>query len=104
MAGGRKWVYVFFFFKQKTAYEIYQCDWSSDVCSSDLLARSGHLRNVEKSDVPGSIYFRPEVCIGHGGIGGSQIYSYYITFFHGMAALFSFSDVELEFPFPAGFP
>ena len=28
--------YIFFFFKQKTAYEIYQCDWSSDVCSSDL--------------------------------------------------------------------
>ena len=32
---------VFFFFKQKTAYEIYQCDWSSDVCSSDLILRSG---------------------------------------------------------------
>ena len=29
-------VIIFFFFKQKTAYEIYQCDWSSDVCSSDL--------------------------------------------------------------------
>ena len=28
---------MFFFFKQKTAYEIYQCDWSSDVCSSDLV-------------------------------------------------------------------
>ena len=28
-----------FFFKQKTAYEIYQCDWSSDVCSSDLNQR-----------------------------------------------------------------
>jgi len=27
---------VFFFFKQKTAYEIDVCDWSSDVCSSDL--------------------------------------------------------------------
>ena len=27
----------FFFFKQKTAYEIKECDWSSDVCSSDLL-------------------------------------------------------------------
>src|SRR5213596_4339689 len=26
----------FFFFKQKSAYEIRQCDWSSDVCSSDL--------------------------------------------------------------------
>ena len=28
--------FFIFFFKQKTAYEIYQCDWSSDVCSSDL--------------------------------------------------------------------
>ena len=28
--------FLLFFFKQKTAYEIYQCDWSSDVCSSDL--------------------------------------------------------------------
>ena len=28
----------FFFFKQKTAYEIKECDWSSDVCSSDLQA------------------------------------------------------------------
>src|SRR3546814_13795155 len=27
----------FFFFKQKTAYEIRISDWSSDVCSSDLL-------------------------------------------------------------------
>ena len=32
--------FVFFFFKQKTAYEIYQCDWSSDVCSSDLASDS----------------------------------------------------------------
>src|SRR3546814_12103482 len=29
---------VFFFFKQKTAYERRISDWSSDVCSSDLLA------------------------------------------------------------------
>src|SRR5213082_3313202 len=27
---------AFFFFKQKTAYEIVSGDWSSDVCSSDL--------------------------------------------------------------------
>ena len=35
---GRKWKGkgYFFFFKQKTAYEILTCDWSSDVCSSDL--------------------------------------------------------------------
>ena len=30
----------FFFFKQKTAYEIKECDWSSDVCSSDLLPQA----------------------------------------------------------------
>src|SRR3546814_1744421 len=28
--------YFFFFFKQKTAYEMRISDWSSDVCSSDL--------------------------------------------------------------------
>src|SRR3546814_20210397 len=29
--------FVFFFFKQKTAYEMRISDWSSDVCSSDLV-------------------------------------------------------------------
>src|SRR3546814_8228052 len=29
----------FFFFKQKTAYELRISDWSSDVCSSDLHAQ-----------------------------------------------------------------
>src|SRR3546814_7993742 len=37
----------FFFFKRKTAYEMRISDWSSDVCSSDLLLhaadRGGHL-------------------------------------------------------------
>src|SRR3546814_17099091 len=31
----------FFFFKQKTAYEMRISDWSSDVCSSDLDSESG---------------------------------------------------------------
>src|SRR3546814_19934639 len=31
---------VFFFFKQKTAYEMRISDWSSDVCSSDLRPRT----------------------------------------------------------------
>src|SRR3546814_16084885 len=31
---------MFFFFKQKTAYEMRISDWSSDVCSSDLSARA----------------------------------------------------------------
>src|SRR3546814_3705601 len=33
--------FLFFCFKQKTAYEMLISDWSSDVCSSDLLRRSG---------------------------------------------------------------
>src|SRR3546814_6099954 len=32
-------VVLFFFFKQKTAYEMRISDWSSDVCSSDLQSR-----------------------------------------------------------------
>src|SRR3546814_3912492 len=34
---------AFFFFKQKTAYEMRISDWSSDVCSSDLSASSQSL-------------------------------------------------------------
>src|SRR3546814_8159095 len=33
--------FVFFFFKQKTAYEMRISDWSSDVCSSDLPPAGG---------------------------------------------------------------
>src|SRR3546814_3015605 len=32
-------IVLFFFFKQKTAYEMRISDWSSDVCSSDLQKR-----------------------------------------------------------------
>src|SRR3546814_7619868 len=34
-------LYCFFFFKQKTAYEMRISDWSSDVCSSDLIEGAG---------------------------------------------------------------
>src|SRR3546814_3823018 len=34
----------FFFFKQKTAYEMRISDWSSDVCSSDLCSATGVIR------------------------------------------------------------
>src|SRR3546814_6318718 len=34
-------LFCFFFFKQKTAYEMRISDWSSDVCSSDLLVDLG---------------------------------------------------------------
>src|SRR3546814_1069092 len=35
---------IFFFFKQKTAYEMRISDWSSDVCSSDLVEIRGGRR------------------------------------------------------------
>src|SRR3546814_6718457 len=42
---------VIFFFKQKTAYEMRISDWSSDVCSSDLLRReTGLCRLCEPVD------------------------------------------------------
>src|SRR3546814_992282 len=38
---------LFFFFKQKTAYEMRISDWSSDVCSSDLTRVKEALRLVQ---------------------------------------------------------
>src|SRR3546814_7833973 len=40
-------MYVFFFFKQKTAYEMRISDWSSDVCSSDLIGVVEHETGVQ---------------------------------------------------------
>src|SRR3546814_14424532 len=45
---------LFFFFKQKTAYEMRISDWSSDVCSSDL----GELLIADDIDLP-DFGFRP---------------------------------------------
>ena len=39
--GQKNGLSFFFFFKQKTAYEIGTGDWSSDVCSSDLYKKRG---------------------------------------------------------------
>src|SRR3546814_9799446 len=40
---------MFFFFKQKTAYDMRISDWSSDVCSSDLTTRKrAHVADLNK--------------------------------------------------------
>src|SRR3546814_6721370 len=54
-------VLIFFFFKQKTAYEMRISDWSSDVCSSDLI--DGILRGA---DLPADavVAFRTEAAPG----------------------------------------
>src|SRR3546814_2876888 len=41
------YLFFFFFFKQKTAYEMRISDWSSDVCSSDL-----RWRTLQKQKTP----------------------------------------------------
>src|SRR3546814_17947458 len=43
-------VRVFFFFKQKTAYELRISDWSSDVCSSDLRGSRDRRRRVPRRE------------------------------------------------------
>src|SRR5216110_2725482 len=46
------YLFFFFFFKQKTAYEISSRDWSSDVCSSDLLFRAHRARPIRAACAP----------------------------------------------------
>src|SRR3546814_4594566 len=45
----------FFFFKQKTAYEMRISDWSSDVCSSDLAKVTNYGNNIRALE---SVYVR----------------------------------------------
>src|SRR3546814_8763355 len=49
---------VFFFFKQKTAYEMRISDWSSDVCSSDLARQQPHI-GIGEQTVDPRILARP---------------------------------------------
>src|SRR3546814_13358554 len=65
---------MFFFFKQKTAYELRISDWSSDVCSSDLVAVANQQR-----DAVGALEQLVELLeqrrcgLGHGsGVGAGQ--------------------------------
>src|SRR3546814_10003128 len=48
------WMFCLFFFKQKTAYELRISDWSSDVCSSDLLCGSASTNQRPRNSRPTS--------------------------------------------------
>src|SRR3546814_5394250 len=63
----------FFFFKQKTAYEMRISDWSSDVCSSDLLVRDAG--SAEELDGVGRDLHRgvARVALGDRGEGGQLL-------------------------------
>src|SRR3546814_12332067 len=48
----------FFFFKQKTAYEMRISDWSSDVCSSDLQRQTCIRRRASPGQFVSSVRWR----------------------------------------------
>src|SRR3546814_4310317 len=50
----------FFFFKHKTAYDLRISDWSSDVCSSDLIPTKAAARKPERAAVE-----RDEIFVHH---------------------------------------
>src|SRR3546814_3881721 len=49
----------FFFFKQKTAYEMRISDWSSDVCSSDLVDNNFYTNRMARA------HLRDAVAVWH---------------------------------------
>src|SRR3546814_3473003 len=49
---------LFFFFKQKTAYEMRISDWSSDVCSSDLVLGFSTIESPNTTPADGTVSFR----------------------------------------------
>src|SRR3546814_19464845 len=51
----------FFFFKQKTAYEMRISDWSSDVCSSDLIAAEANVQGLSATIRVTGTGLRPEI-------------------------------------------
>ena len=42
---------MLFFFKQKTAYEMANSDWSSDVCSYDLIGETRRLQAMSEIEI-----------------------------------------------------
>src|SRR3546814_7082495 len=51
-------IMIFFFFKQKTAYEMRISDWSSDVCSSDLPSAARFKAFYRRSFIPDEAFFQ----------------------------------------------
>src|SRR3546814_6646011 len=72
---------LFFFFKQKTAYEVRISDWSSDVGSSDL----NGLDHVQQRVVLETVF--SDVGDVHDRLGGQQVEATNNRFFVGVHAL-----------------
>src|SRR3546814_17367254 len=62
-----------FFFKQKTAYEMRISDWSSDVCSSDLIVAAGGQAVAAAVDVSDADSVAAMVALAERALGGIDI-------------------------------
>src|SRR3546814_10415165 len=69
-----------FFFKQTTAYELRISDWSSDVCSADLLGGAGD-DTINGGDGDDVIFGGDGADIMHGGA-GDDIFAVTVTQFN----------------------
>src|SRR3546814_2679319 len=84
-------VLFFFFFKQKTAYEMRISDWSSDVCSSDLVV--GLFYGYFGDLMPEGLFY-------HGGIRLSRLIGYTsIPYFSGLLGGLAELSAGTIFPF-----
>src|SRR3546814_12421263 len=64
---------IFFFFKQKTAYEMRISDWSSDVCSSDLRVARHPVEADDESEAGGPGALQEAAARGFGEFDFSQL-------------------------------
>src|SRR3546814_7854484 len=74
---------MFFFFKQKTAYEMRISDWSSDVCASDLNPETERPAVIEAIEAQGfevlGEFDAPSGLRGFAGVAGQQPVAVYAT-------------------------
>ena len=84
---------MLFFFKQKTAYEIGPCDWSSDVCSSDLMIRRPPRSTLDHKLFPYTTLFRSTVAIGTNPGSGTLSGTATVATVNGVA---SFADLSIN--------
>src|SRR5690242_21288919 len=64
-------VFFFFFFSSRRRHTRLTCDWSSDVCSSDLNAWANRRCFAALEPLPAESYFR-DLKSSHGGLHGTM--------------------------------
>src|SRR3546814_6876762 len=82
-----------FFYKQKTAYEMRISDWSSDVCSSDLLIRSIPAFKPEPL-MPDPGVYRSSLRFSEGNTSWTAVYASYVKRPSGGGVIEQYPDLQ----------